>query len=179
MIDSPSTFGVSTEVAVWQATRWGKGDETMVSTVCDHLGAHLCYFLEDALRPWGVKVAGKTAIPPGLYALGVTHNSPLAMRYYNKYPAWFRGLPTLEWADDRPMNPEFTLLRVHSGLDKSDTRGCPLTAREVVKEANGYGEDYVARGSVDAMQDFCLHLYATLPKFDRVFLKFTDDVLVL
>lgn len=156
-------------MTTWYAQRWGEGKATTVSSVCDENGKHICYFLEDAIRY--VKVHGQTAIPAGRYKLGITHNSGLAMRYYNKYPdSWFRGLPTLEWAGDGPMEPKFTNLRVHSGVHKGHTKGCPLTAREVVK----VGEDYEARDSMDAMQDFCLKLYAALARGD-VFLEITDD----
>lgn len=158
-------------MTTWYAQRWGEGKATTVSSVCDDHGKHICYFLEDAIRPHGVKVKGETCIPPGRYKLGITHNSGLAMRYYNKFPdSWFRGLPTLEWAEDEPMVPVFTNLRVHSGVTKTDTKGCPITATTVVK----VGEDYEARDSLDAMQDFCLKLYAALAKGD-VFLEITDD----
>lgn len=72
-------------------------------------GEFFCYSLEDALRV--VKIAGKTAIPEGLYKVKLTHS--------NKFK---RIMPLL-------INvPEFKGVRIHGGTKPEDTAGCPLYA---------------------------------------------------
>lgn len=67
------------------------------------------YTLEDTVRASGVKVAGETAISPGLYELRLTFS-----------PHFGRFLPELI---DVPM---FTDIRLHGGNTVADTKGCPL-----------------------------------------------------
>ena len=158
------------------AQRYAEGAQTTVSMVSEG-GEHVCQFLEDALRPYGEKIDGRTAIPAGRYRLGVTHNSPMSMRYYHRWPdSWYAGLPTLEWdhPEGEPMVPRFDALRVHPGNDHSDSRGCPLTASEVVLVEG----DYQATGSVRAFERFCTRLYRALEEGD-VFLTITDDKVAL
>ena len=159
-----------TVAAHFLAQRYGGGENTTISMVSER-GEHVCQFLEDVARGYGEKVPGATAIPAGRYKLGVTHNSPMSMRYYNRWPdSWYKGLPTLEWAEDEPMRPRFMNLRVHPGNDHDDTHGCPLTASSVVL-VDG---DYEAVGSVRAFERFCTRLYRALEDGDA-FLTITDD----
>jgi len=70
-----------------------------------------CYSLEDEIRPDGVKVYGKTAIPAGEYEINVT--------WSNRFK---RNMPLL-------LNVEgFRGVRLHGGNDSSHSHGCPLVA---------------------------------------------------
>lgn len=72
-------------------------------------GEHLCDTLEDQTRGPGIKVYGKTSIPPGAYRVIINYS-----------PAFKRELPLL-------LNvPNFEGIRIHSGNDDSDTEGCIL-----------------------------------------------------
>lgn len=85
-------------------------------------GVHFCYTLENPVRDPGIKVDGKTAIPAGVYRLGVN------------YSAKFK----------REMNtvldvPNFTGIRLHGGNDVSETDGCPLIAYNLAAANKIYG----------------------------------------
>ena len=75
----------------------------------DEEGNQLGYILEDTLRPAGIKVPKKTAIPAGRYRLGT--------RYSNRFKR------TMVCILDVPM---FTALLFHGGNTEEDTEGCPL-----------------------------------------------------
>ena len=154
------------------AQRYAEGLMTTVSMVSEG-GEPVCQFLEDGVRQYGEKVPGLTAIPPGRYKLGITHNSPMSMRYYARWPdSWYKGLPTLTWdyQNGEDMTPPFEGLRIHPGNNHNDSRGCPLTASDVVLEHG----DYVAAGSVRAFERFCTRLYRALEVGDA-YLTITDD----
>lgn len=74
-------------------------------------GEHFCHVLEDTLRPRGVKVAGVTAIPAGLYRVTL-----------EKSPKFKRIMPTILGV------PNFEGIRMHGGNRPEDTEGCPLVA---------------------------------------------------
>lgn len=74
-------------------------------------GEHFCHVLEDTLRPRGVKVAGVTAIPAGLYRVTL-----------EKSPKFKRIMPTIKGV------PNFEGVRMHGGNRPEDTEGCPLVA---------------------------------------------------
>ena len=81
-----------------------------------------CFVLEDRVKPKGVKVYGKTAIPYGTYEIVVT-----------KSVRFKRFLPLL-------LNvPNFSGIRIHPGNKSVDTEGCLLPgtkrARNVVYES--------------------------------------------
>lgn len=79
-------------------------------------GAYFCDTLEDTVRPEGVKIAGKTAIPAGKYPLELTES----------------------WRFDCLMPliknvPNFSGVRIHSGNTAEDTEGCILVGLNKVK----------------------------------------------
>lgn len=99
-------------------------DETTISTLTlDNVPE--CYILEDVVREPGVKVKGKTAIPPGRYNVELTFS-----------PKFQRVLPlvwNVELPDGRKVvqSPDGKVMwegiRIHPGNDKNDTEGCLLT----------------------------------------------------
>ena len=101
-------------------------------------GRFECFTLEDVVRPGDiarVKVAGKTAIPPGTYAVELT----MSARFK-------RVLPLL-------LNvPSFEGIRIHAGNTAQDTEGCILVGRE--RESNA------VRGSRAALEPLLAKLQA-------------------
>lgn len=98
-------------------------------------GEHLCYTLEDTVRPPGVKVYGETAIPAGHYQLIVTRS-----------PHFGRRLPLLLDV------PNFDGIRLHGGNTPRDTEGCVLcghdrtvTNRPIVFNCAGVITDLISR----------------------------------
>ena len=96
-------------------------DDCTVSDLYDYKGDRLGYALEDVARPVGVKIAGKTCIPEGVYDVTIT--------YSNKY-----GKDMIQLSNKPDMSVEkngvrFTGIRVHGGNDIDDTEGCPLVAK--------------------------------------------------
>ncbi len=69
------------------------------------------YTLEDMVRPAGVKILGRTAIPAGIYQVGM-HDSP----------RFKKGLPWLQNV------PGFQYILAHGGNRVMDTEGCILVA---------------------------------------------------
>lgn len=72
-------------------------------------GHYLCDTLEDTVRPAGIKIAGKTAIPAGTYKVKKTMS-----------PRFKKVLPEI-------LNvPGFSGVRIHSGNSADSTEGCVL-----------------------------------------------------
>lgn len=72
-------------------------------------GHYLCDTLEDTVRPAGIKIASKTAIPAGTYKVKKTMS-----------PRFKKVLPEI-------LNvPGFSGVRIHAGNTAADTDGCLL-----------------------------------------------------
>ena len=72
-------------------------------------GKFECSTLEDVVRPAGVKVYGKTAIPAGTYKVEIT----MSVRFKRLLPLLIRV-------------PNFEGIRIHPGNKAEDTDGCIL-----------------------------------------------------
>lgn len=79
-------------------------------------GNYLCDTLEDTVRPEGVKIAGKTAIPAGAYKVKKTMS-----------PRFKKILPEI-------LNIKgFSGVRIHAGNTAKDTEGCILLGLNKIK----------------------------------------------
>ena len=79
-------------------------------------GKFFCNVLEDTVRPKGVKIYGKTAIPAGTYNIIFKHS-----------PTFNRLMPYLVGV------PGFTDVMIHWGTRPADTLGCLLVGKNTVK----------------------------------------------
>jgi hypothetical protein len=110
------------QIRTWHTT------ETTISTLTlDNVPE--CYILEDMVRAAGVKVAGKTAIPPGRYEIVITP-SP---KFKRDLPRLFNvKLPDgrlLVQSEDKSVTFEGVL--IHPGNTAAHTEGCLLPGNQL------------------------------------------------
>lgn len=88
-------------------------------------GAYLCDTLEDTVRPRGVKVYARTAIPAGEYRVRMDVRSPRfgSRPQYRKYGG---RLPRLV------VVPGFEGILIHPGNTAEDTAGCILVGENTI-----------------------------------------------
>lgn len=105
---------------------------TETSTVGDLIHDHrlLCHTLEDAVRPAGIKIPKRTAIPAGRYRVIVN----LSARFNKLMPLLLAV-------------PMFTGVRIHGGNTDVDTEGCVLVAHQIVSP------DRIARTAADEITE--------------------------
>jgi len=91
-----------------------KDDYTIGRLTVD--GEFLCNTLEPPVRPDGIKIIGKTAIPFGVYDLALSYS-----------PRFETVLPLV-------LNvPNFEGVRIHAGNTVADTTGCIILGRNTFK----------------------------------------------
>lgn len=90
-------------------------------------GEFFCYTLEDAVRDYGVKVKGDTAIPRGKYKVKISRSSrfkrlmPMVYTESNGYELVNGGI-------------SFKGIRIHGGNTHNNTEGCILVAHNKVND---------------------------------------------
>lgn len=72
----------------------------------------ICYTLEDVVRPDGVKVAGKTAIPAGRYKISIDMSTRFKRMMIHVLDV-----------------PNYAGIRFHGGNTSVDTEGCIIVAK--------------------------------------------------
>lgn len=112
-----------TTLELFQKRTWMTDLSTISTLTVDNVPE--CYILEDPVREPGVKIAGKTAIPPGRYNVELTFS-----------PKFKRVLPlvwNIELDDGRKLVRSadglvtFEGIRIHPGDTPEHTEGCLLT----------------------------------------------------
>lgn len=87
-------------------------------------GEFFCFTLEDVVRPYGVKVYGKTAIPEGEYKGAVNYSGRFK-----------KLLPVVYTEPDgytiKKGGISYSWVRIHGGNDEEDTLGCILVAYHI------------------------------------------------
>lgn len=95
-------------------------------------GVYFCYTLEDAVRDYGVKVNGHTAIPRGNYKVKLSMSSrfkrvmPMVYTEKNEYELINGGI-------------SFKGIRFHGGNNHINTDGCILVAKNKLNDSTIQG----------------------------------------
>ena len=84
-------------------------------------GSYCCESLADKIQPYGIKVLGKTAVPPCVCSVTITHsrrfNRDMLLIYNRKdYSIEVNGI-------------RFTGIRAHGGNTHEDVAGCTAVAK--------------------------------------------------
>src|SRR5690606_36387446 len=100
-----------------EVRRLKTGKESTLSAIYID-GAHFCYGLEDAVR--NKKIKTRTAIPAGLYRLGINRYGGMHARYARLFPRFHAGMIELQDV------PNYSYIYIHIGNTIGDTSGCIL-----------------------------------------------------
>lgn len=103
-------------------------------------GAFECYTLEDPVPPDGKKVAGRTAIPKGLYPVTITWS-----------PRFQRDLPLIHYV------PGFSGVRIHAGNTVRDTEGCVLVGQSRDLSSGSIGRSQKALAALQPKLEAAVH----------------------
>ena len=96
---------------------------------------HFCFTLEDAIRPYGIKVYGETCIPE----TGFDFSYYLRIRNSPKYGKVVAIFTDFDGNDTYTLNNggiSFTQILGHGGNKTYDTKGCPLVNKNRDSKAN-------------------------------------------
>lgn len=164
----------------WSHERYAEGPESTASELLDWDRERIILILEDGWHD-GVKIPGRTRIPPGLYELDVRTDSPKFAHYYEAEWSrdWFRGVPwfrDIEGDEEGFEALEFTFVYYHPGTTHRDSRGCPLTALELELGEDG---DYRVGGATSraAFRKLCELVYPVVldgDDNDRILVRVHD-----
>lgn len=100
-------------------------DESTIGQLRSEDGEFVCFTLEDKVRPEGVKLFGKTAIPAARYRIEITESQRFKKR-----------LPILLNVNG------YEGVRIHSGNTSADTEGCILVG--LTKDKDFIGKSQMA-----------------------------------
>lgn len=126
-------------------------------------GEHLCYTLEDGYQE--EKIHGETRIPKGTYEIKFRTEGGFHARYSKRYGEMHKGM--LEVCNV----PDFTYILIHTGNDKSHTRGCTLVGTSYSKGDNGF----FVSSSRNAYKAIYPEIAEHLLNGDRVTIEYQDN----
>lgn len=120
---------------------------TISEIFIDENPAREMFWLEDVCRPVGVKIPKETAIPAGPYKVRITMSTrfkKLMPLIYNQPDFTVKDSKGKVWAG----------IRIHAGLHKDHTEGCPLTGKSMAND--------MMIDSPEAYESFYNKLYAAI-----------------
>ena len=126
-----------------------------------HWQEFLCFTLEDEFRE--TKISGETRIPAGRYKIEKCYTSGLLNRM--RANGWY----TFDWIPTIVGVPNFTNIRIHSGVHEGHTDGCPLLG--YIADSN----NFTIGDSRKAVLDFVSKLDTCFQSGD-VFISIIDEV---
>lgn len=113
---------------------------------------YICDTIEDKVRPKGIKIGGKTAIPAGKYKVEITYS-----------PKFKCKMPILIDV------PNFTGIRIHKGNSSDDTSGCILPGYW-----DGIHSDYVSNSTLAYTKVFNT-INGEIKKGNEVFIQINNE----